>query len=45
MIDKEKAHREKFIKDFSKKRGWNPDELTTKQMFIIISQKGYKSKS
>lgn len=35
--------REKFIVEYSKKKGWNPVELTSKQMLEIVSQKEYKS--
>jgi hypothetical protein len=35
--------REKFITDYSKKKGWNPKELTTTQMLEIATQPGYKS--
>ncbi len=35
--------REKFITDYSKKKGWNPKELTTTQMLGIATQPGYKS--
>ena len=31
--------REKFINEYSKKKGWNPKELTTNQMLEITSQK------
>jgi len=35
--------REKFISEYSKKKGWNPRELTTNQMLEIVSQKEYKT--
>ena len=35
--------REKFISEYSKKKGWNPKELTTNQMLEIVSQKEYKT--
>ena len=35
--------REKFINDYSKKKGWNPKELTTTQMLEITTQKEYKT--
>jgi hypothetical protein len=35
--------REKFIKDYSKKKGWNAKELSTTQMLEIVSQKEYKT--
>lgn len=35
--------REKFISEYSKKKGWNPKELSTNQMLEIISQKEYKT--
>lgn len=35
--------REKFISEYSKKKGWNPKELSTNQMLEIINQKEYKT--
>lgn len=35
--------REKFISEYSKKKGWNPRELTTSQMLEIATQKEYKT--
>jgi Ca2+-binding EF-hand superfamily protein len=35
--------REKFLNEYAKSKGWNPDELSTNQMLEIVSQKGYKS--
>jgi hypothetical protein len=35
--------REKFIAKTCKERGWNPKELTTGQMFFIISRPEFKS--
>jgi hypothetical protein len=35
--------REKFVSEYSKKKGWNPNELSTSQMLEIVSQKEYKS--
>jgi len=35
--------REKFINEYSKKKGWNPIELTTVQLLEITSQKEYKT--
>ncbi len=35
--------REKFIVEFSKKRGWNPEELTSTQMLEIVSCREYKN--
>lgn len=34
--------REKFIHQYSRKKGWNPNELSSKQMLEIISQDMYK---
>lgn len=34
--------REKFIGEYSKKKGWNPKELSTTQMLEIATQKEYK---
>lgn len=35
--------REKFIIEYSKTKGWNPNELSTQQMLEITTQKQYKS--
>jgi hypothetical protein len=35
--------REKFIVEFSKSRGWNPQELTSTQMIEIVTQQEYKT--
>jgi hypothetical protein len=35
--------REKFINEYSKKKGWNPKELSTNQMLEIIGQREYKT--
>lgn len=35
--------REKFIHEYSKGKGWNPNELSTNQMLEIVSQKQYKT--
>jgi hypothetical protein len=35
--------REKFISEYSKKKGWNPKELSTNQMLEIVSQREYKT--
>lgn len=35
--------REKFITEYSKKKGWNPKELSTNQMLEIVSQREYRS--
>ena len=35
--------REKFINEYSKKKGWNPNELSTTQMLEITSLKEFKS--
>ena len=34
--------REKFVNEYSKKRGWDPKELTSTQMLEIVSQREYK---
>lgn len=31
--------REKFITEYSKKKGWNPKELSTNQMLEIVGQR------
>lgn len=38
-----KILREDFIVKYSKKRGWNPEKLTTSQMMEIVSSKEYKN--
>lgn len=35
--------RERFINEYSKKKGWNPKELSTSQMLEIATQKEYKT--
>jgi len=35
--------REKFIHEYSKNKGWNPNELSTNQMLEIVSQRQYKA--
>lgn len=35
--------REKFVNEYSKKKGWNSKELSTQQMMEIVSHKQYKS--
>lgn len=35
--------RERFITEYSKKKGWNPKELSTSQMLEIATQKEYKT--
>lgn len=35
--------REQFISNYSKQKGWDIDNLTTKQMLEITSQKEYKT--
>lgn len=35
--------REKFIVEYSKKKGWNPKELSTQQMLEISTNKEYKN--
>jgi hypothetical protein len=35
--------REKFLNEYSKEKGWNPNELSTNQMLEIVSQKQYKA--
>jgi hypothetical protein len=35
--------REKFISEYSRKKGWNPKELSTTQMLEIVSQREYKT--
>jgi hypothetical protein len=34
--------REKFVNEYSKRKGWNAKELSTSQMLEIVSQKEYK---
>ena len=35
--------REKFISEYSRKKGWNPKDLSTTQMLEIVSQREYKT--
>ena len=35
--------REKFIVEYSKKKGWNPKELSTTQMLEITTHKEFKT--
>lgn len=35
--------REKFIVEYSKKKGWNHKDLTTQQMLEIATNKEYKN--
>lgn len=37
--------REKFVKSYSKKKGWNHNELTLNQLLEITKQNDYKSPS
>ena len=41
--DESRLLREKFINEYSKKKGWNPKELSTNQMLEIVSQREYKT--
>lgn len=36
-------NKEKFVKDYAKKKGWNPNELSPSQLFEIINSKDYLS--
>jgi hypothetical protein len=38
-----KILRENFIMKYSKKKGWDPEKLTTSQMMEIVSSKEYKN--
>jgi hypothetical protein len=35
--------REKFISEYSRKKGWNPKELSTTQMLEITTQREFKT--
>lgn len=35
--------REKFLNNYSKEKGWNPNELSTIQMLEIVDQTGYRT--
>ncbi len=35
--------REKFIIDYSKRKGWDKENLTPTQMLEIVQQNGYKN--
>ncbi len=37
--------KEKFIREYCKKKGWNMNSLTSNQMLEIVSQSKYKSPS
>ncbi len=37
--------KEKFIREYCKRKGWNVNNLTSNQMLEIISQSKYKSPS
>lgn len=45
VITKEELNslRELFIQDYSKKKGWNSNNLTTEQLLEIVSDKNYKN--
>lgn len=38
MKNLEIYNKEIFIKNFCKKRGWNPEELSTNQMLVIVKE-------
>lgn len=38
-----KILKEKFIKEYAKKKGWNFNKLTTPQMLEIVNKEGYKN--
>jgi hypothetical protein len=42
-LEEEQMLREKFISEYSKKKGWNNKELTSTQMLEIVSQREYKN--
>jgi hypothetical protein len=35
--------REKFINEYSRKKGWDKNNLTPNQLLEIVEQKGYKN--
>ena len=35
--------REKFVMDYSRKKGWDKENLTPTQMLEIVQQNGYKN--
>jgi len=41
--DEQLLLREKFIIEYSKKKGWNPKDLSSTQMLEIATQKEYKN--
>lgn len=45
VVTKEELNslRELFIQDYSKKKGWNSNNLTTEQLLEIVSDKNYKN--
>jgi len=40
--DEKTLLRERFINEYSRKKGWNSKELSTTQMLEIVSQREYK---
>lgn len=36
-------NRERFVIEYCKKMGWNPNELSSKQMLSILGQSSYPS--
>ena len=41
--EKKISDKQKFIKEYATKQGWDIDNLTTEQLKEIKSQKGYKN--
>lgn len=41
-MKKENIKKESFIRRFCKSKGWNPNELSTNQMLVIVNKKEYK---
>ena len=41
--NKKSSNKNKFIKEYTSKKGWDIDNLTTEQLKEIKSQQGYKN--
>ena len=42
-MNKEILRKERIIKNYCKKRNWNPSELTTDQFLMIIKKTNYQN--
>ena len=41
-MNRKSLEKEKFIINFCKKKGWDKDKLSTKQMLSIVNHKDFK---